>query len=241
MELDNLHGFAELEAKLIRLAAESPAMRAEWPAAWLLVRDEIRKLRTRHPHITPGEFRRLLIKQGIADQTSQRDVANQLHSLGEILYFQAREELSRLVILDPEWVAELIAIVVRSKEVREKGGILSKSDLVQLWESANLTAEVQEHLTRLMDWFDLTYSTDHKTEVGIVVEALPFSTLEEQHKIELRPELPQMEMIFRFSTLHRHLPPEFRHGRWPVHTDFPSADRGPMQPHSKTLKLAARP
>jgi internalin A len=207
VEFESLAGFAALESQLLALAAASPAMRAEWPAAWLPVRDDLRKLRAEYPYVSPKEFKRLLARRGIADETSQRDVTNQLHSLGEILYFQEREELSRLVILNPEWVAELIALIVRSKEVRICGGILSRSALTRLWESAEFSPEVQDHLICLMDWFDLTYSTEHKTDIGIVVEALPFSTLAERKEIELPPGRPQMEMIFRFPTFHRHLPP----------------------------------
>jgi hypothetical protein len=207
VELEDLDGFAEFEAKLVSLAAASPAMRAEWPEPWLPVRDEVRRLRALCPYTTPVELRRLLIKHGIKDETSQKDLANQLHALGEILYFQGHEELSKLVILDPEWIAELIALVVRSEEVRANRGILSKSILSKLWETANLAPEVVDHLTGVMDWFDLTYSTGHINDVGIVVEALPFSTPEDRTKVEIRPEVPQMEMIFRFPTLQRRLPP----------------------------------
>jgi internalin A len=58
-----------------------------------------------------------------------------------------------------------------------------------------------------MDWFDLTYSTEHQTDLGIVVEALPYSRPEDLKQIELPPDEPQMEMVFRFPSLQRHLPP----------------------------------
>jgi internalin A len=110
------------------------------------------------------------------------------------------------VILNPEWVTELIALVVRSKEVREQNGILRSAALDRLWEKADLDPKVREHLVHLMDWFDLTYSTGHQTDIGIVVEALPYSTPENLKEIELAPGRPEMEMIFRFPFLRR-LPP----------------------------------
>ena len=58
-----------------------------------------------------------------------------------------------------------------------------------------------------MDWFDLTCSTGHRTDMGIVVEALPYSTPSDLKQIELSSGLPQMEMIFRFPSFQRHLPP----------------------------------
>src|ERR1035441_9076239 len=144
-------------------------------------------------------------KKKVTGKVAQKDLAGQLHNLGEILYFQERDELSSLVILDPEWVTEAIALVVRSKEVRADGGILRKQNLAKLWQQKKLQPKVREHLIHLMDWFDLTYSTDDRTDVGIVVEALPYSSPEDLDGIALPPDQPRMEMIYRFPSLLRHL------------------------------------
>jgi internalin A len=207
VDLCDLRGFAALEARILELASESPSLRAEWPAEWLSVRDAVREMRREQPHLTPTAFRKLMKKNGISEREDQDDLANQLHELGEIVYFQDRDELSKMVILDPEWVAELIALVVRSKEAREQSGILRKEDLDSLWKKGKLNAQTREHLIHLMDWFDLTYSTGHATEPGLVVEALPYSSPDDLKNIELPVGQPQMEMIFRFPSFQRHLPP----------------------------------
>lgn len=205
VELENLKGVDPLQTKILELAAESPSLRAEWPPEWLSVRDEVRKIGK--PYMTPVAFDSLMKKKQVTQPVEQKDLAGQLHNLGEILCYQERDELSRLVILNPEWVTELIALVVRSKEVREDGGILSKGDLAKLWKQQKLRPEVEEHLIHLMDWFDLTYATGHRTELGIVVEALPYSTPEDIERIALPKDQPRMEMIFRFPSLQRRLPP----------------------------------
>ncbi|MGA2903781.1 MAG: leucine-rich repeat domain-containing protein [Candidatus Korobacteraceae bacterium] len=207
VELSNLKGLDQLQARILELAADSPSLRAEWPPEWLQVRDAVRKIREEEPHLSPAAFRELLKQNGVTDPVAQNDLAGQLHYLGEILYFQEREELSRLVILNPEWVTELIGLVVRSDQARQNGGILSETALGELWEHANLQPEIQGHLVRLMDWFDLTYSTGHATDIGIVVEALPYSTPEELQQISLPQDQRRTEMIFRFPSLQRHLPP----------------------------------
>jgi len=207
IELKTLSGFAALEEKVLALAAESPSLRAEWPPEWLQVRDEVRKIRQEQPYMMPTAFRSLLKKNGVAKEDGQKDLIGQLHTLGEILYHQERDELSSLVILNPEWVTELIAVVVRSKEAREHGGMLLKTDLDKLWKKAKLAPKVRDHLISLMDWFDLTYATGKSSEPGIVVEALPYSTPDDLKRIELPAGQPHMEMIFRFPSLQRHLPP----------------------------------
>jgi internalin A len=146
-------------------------------------------------------------KNGVTGEVPQKDLAGQLHNLGEILYFQERDELSSLVILNPEWVTGLIGLVVRSKEVRDNHGILRKADLGKLWKHAKVTPKIQDHLVHLMDWFDLTYSTGQRADLGIVVEALPYSTPEELRRINLPEDQPRTEMIFSFPSLQRRLPP----------------------------------
>jgi internalin A len=207
VELENLVGYPALEAKIMELTAESPSLRAPWRREWLAVRDEIRVTRKRQPHMAPAAFRGLMKKNRVTDEVLQDVLAGQLHNLGEILYFQGRDELSDLVILDPEWVTEAIALVVRSQEVREDRGILRKEILTKLWKDKQLEPEVREHLIHLMDSFDLTYSTGHPTDVGIVVEALPYSTPQDLEEVLLPKDQPRMEMIFRFPFLQRRLPP----------------------------------
>ena len=207
IELSSLKGVSSLETKILELAAASPSLRAGWPSEWLVVRDAIRKVRQGQPHMTPAAFRILMKKNGVTSPEEQTDLAGQLHYLGEILYFQERDELSSLVILNPEWVTELIALVLRSKEVRKHNGILRKEDLKELWKNAKLTPKIREHLIHLMDWFDLTCSTGQRTDMGIVVEALPYSSPDSLKQIELAAGRPQMEMIFRFPSIQRHLPP----------------------------------
>ncbi len=207
VDLKDLKGFLELQAKILELASNSPSLHAPWPPDWLTVRDEIRKIRKKQPHMTPGAFRSLMKKNKVTEPEAQKDLTGQLHNLGEILYFHERDELSSLVILNPEWVTELIALVVRSTEVREHNGMLRKTDLDRLWKKYKLQPKIRNHLIHLMDWFDLTYSTSHPTELGIVVEALPYSTPEDRKRIALDTEKPQMEMIFRFPSLQRRLPP----------------------------------
>jgi len=58
-----------------------------------------------------------------------------------------------------------------------------------------------------MDHFDLTYGVEDAEDARIVVEALPYVTPEELEQIALPADRPTMELIFRFPSLDRHLPP----------------------------------
>jgi hypothetical protein len=63
---------------------------------------------------------------------------------------------------------------------------------------------VRDHLENLMDEYDLVYKSP--TRASIVVEALP-SAPEEVRNVDIAQGRPQTEMIYRFPTLVRHLPP----------------------------------
>ncbi len=207
VEFGTLKGFAALEKKILEMAAASPAMNAPWPPTWLAVRDEIRGIRETRPHLTPAEFRRLMDKKGVREEQEQKDLGEQLHQLGEILYFQDLKGLSRLVVLNPAWLTQLLALVVRSERAQAKRGLLESGDLDELWKDAGLDHDVRAHLGHVLDQFDLTYPTEDAGDACIVVEALPYARPEDRNRIELPATQPRMEMIFRFPTFQRHLPP----------------------------------
>ena len=205
VELCDGAGLAVLETKILDLAVTSPSMKAVWPAPWLAVLNEIRKMRELEPYITTGAFWELCARNELAEPQAQRDLADQLDRLGEIVFYD-REPLDRFVMLDPTWVTELVASVVRDKGVRDQGGTLNHADLDRIW--ATVAAEVRDHLENLMDEYDLAYrpTTRGHSESSIVVEALP-SAPAEIRSTDIAVGRPQTEMIYRFPTLTRHLPP----------------------------------
>jgi hypothetical protein len=180
-------------------------MKAVWPEPWLAVRDEIRGMRAGSPYIPAEAFWELCAEKEVVEERRQRDLADQLDKLGEIVYY-ADDPLSRFVILDPTWVTELVAKVVRDKLVRDRGGTLYPADLDRIW--GNLPGEIRDHLENLMDEYDLVYraSVRQRPQASIVVEALPLAP-EEVRTLDIAAGRPQTEMIYRFPTLLRHLPP----------------------------------
>src|SRR5471030_2399566 len=165
-------GVAALEAKILELALASPSIKAVWPAPWLAVRDAVRGMRAGRPYVSAETFWRICAKHEVDEERAQRDLADQLDKLGEIVYY-VNDPLSRLVILDPTWVTELVAKVVRDKKVRDQDGTLNAADLDRIW--GDLPANVRDHLENLMDEYDLVYKTavHQHAQSSIVVEALP--------------------------------------------------------------------
>ena len=153
VELSDGTGVKELEAKILELAAASPSMKAVWPAPWLAVRDAIRDVRDGRPYVTAEELWRLCAEQEVTEAQTQRDLADQLDKLGEIVYY-ANPPLSRFVILNPSWLTELVAKVVRDKPVRDRRGILGPADLDRIWGDCLGRCEI----TWRTSWMSTTWS-----------------------------------------------------------------------------------
>ncbi len=205
VELSDGTGLAALEQKILQLALASPSMKAAWPAPWLSVRDAIREKRATTPYIAAAEFWIICAQQGIENYGAQRDLADQLDKLGEIVYY-TKGPLCSFVILDPSWVAEFVAKVVRDKAILDRRGILRPSDLDRIW--GDLPTPVRIHLENLMDEYDLVYKTSgyDESRPSIVVEALPPAGDDaDRHRQPV--DRPQTEVIYAFPTLVRHLPP----------------------------------
>src|ERR1019366_684328 len=198
-------GVAALEERILDLAAASPSMKAAWPEPWLAVRDAIRGMRAETSYISAEEFWMLCAEHEVTEARAQSDLADQLDKLGEIVYY-IEEPLSRFVILDPTWVTELVAKVVRDKTVRDQNGTLNAADLDRIW--GDLPGAVRDHLENLMDEYDLVYKTavHQHPQSSIGVEALPPAP-DEIQILDIAAARPQTEMIYRFPTLVRHLPP----------------------------------
>ena len=205
VELSNRTGFTALEQKILELAAASPAMRAVWPGPWLEVRDAVRNMRAKTPYIPTETFWEVCAEKEVTSAKAQRDLADQLDTLGEIVFYP-NEPLSRFVVLDPTWLTEHVARLVRDKRVRDNGGALDAADLERIW--GIMPRAVRDHLENLMDEYDLVYRTSpyDGSQSSIVVEALPAAP-EEFRSSDIARGRPQAEIIYRFPALVRHLPP----------------------------------
>ncbi len=206
-------GFPELRKKIVELAADSPSMNSLWNMRWLAVRDAIRSTKEQQQYLRPDAFQKLMADNGVTGEEEQRALAGQLHELGEILYHVDRADLAEFVLLDCEWVTEVVGHVSRSKEVREEEGILKRAALNKIWKQAKVPAELRTHLLRLMDNFDLSYATGHAgqpaamEDVAVVVEALPYYAGEKLEDWENAAGQPELNLVLEFPNLYRRLPP----------------------------------
>jgi GTPase SAR1 family protein len=199
-------GIKALRQTIAEVAAELPLMGEIWPTTWLKAANAIRAIEEKY--ITPQALQNLMKEQGIP--ISKQPILTQwLHDLGDLLYFQDKNEPADVVILNPQWVSTHISQVLESKDVKERGGILTQEEMKQLWQ--DLTPAMRELFLRLMERFDLSYR-DEDRQISLIVERLPQTPPDYQakwHEIKTKDNCKEMAMSFKLNTLPSGIPTWF--------------------------------
>jgi internalin A len=162
-------GLTTLRQAITTAAAELPLMGEIWPTTWLNFANAVRK--SNRKQTTPQTFWEAMGKLKVAEE-GKPVLANWLHELGDILFFQDDDDVNDLVILKPQWVTEHISQVLTAEEVIQRNGIFTRECMNQVW--ANLKPGLRDFFLRLMERFDLSYRTLENRDISLVVERLPF-------------------------------------------------------------------
>ena len=213
-------GIEELRQALTDAAAGLPLMGETWPATWLNAAEAIRDREEKH--ITPRGFWEIMAAHGVSGDNA-RILAQWLHELGDILYYQDDEELNDLVILKPQWVTEYISEVLESEEVIGKLGIFTRAHMRKLW--GDLPPVMRDHFLRLMEQFDLSYRTLENREISLVVERLPLDPPDyapQWDAIKETEPCREISMRFKLNTIPAGIPTWFiaRSHRFTTHTHW---------------------
>jgi small GTP-binding protein len=231
-------GIDTLRQAIAEAAAKLPLMGEIWPTTWLNAANAIRSLPEKDKYATPQQLWKFMGKYGVDDNTSQPVLAQWLHELGEMLYFQNNEELNDIVILKPQWVTQYISKVLESEEVINSSGILTRACMNQLWR--NLTPSMHEHFLRLMERFDLSYRTLENKDISLIVERLPFEPPKYEQRwnqIKETGDCNEISMKFKLNTIPAGIPTWFiaRQHRFTTRTHWRNGALFAYSPKQKHL------
>ncbi|MDX2041718.1 MAG: COR domain-containing protein [Acidobacteriota bacterium] len=162
-------GIVELREAIRQAAAKLPLMGERWPIKWRDAADAILANAKSERHVSATKWKRLLAERGITG-VAEQTLSVWLHELGEILYFRDDDEVDDTVILDPQWVTEVISRVVTCKQTKDNNAILTKKRMRELWHDVDLEHDT---LLRFMEKFDLSYRTLEDKDKSLIVELLP--------------------------------------------------------------------
>jgi internalin A len=247
-------GIEELKAAVARAAAQLPQMGDRLSLKWKEARDKVLALAV--PQITRDFFRDICAKHDMREEEIQI-LACLLHDLGHVVYFNDDESLSKIIVLQPEWLTKAIGFVLEDEATDKSFGVLEHRRLEEIWfnhgipDRARYDPQYHPFFLRLMEKFDVSYRLEdgHSSLVAQLVPApappLPWTETE-----EVQTTLTQLKLVCLLSAqppglipwlivrTHRHT--TGRHWLRGMLLDLPPHGEALLELHERELDIVVR-
>jgi len=169
------HGLDLLRQKLHEMVDTLPYVRAPWGKNWAAVKDELRTLTAKRPHISYEEYRKVCDRKEVKKESEQDSLSFALHALGLALNFRNDPRLCDSTVLSPHWLVEYSYKIIRWAEAH--AGRLRRADLAEVMKEEP-DEKMRDYMGRIMERFEILYAlegkgTVEKPEEWLVPQALP--------------------------------------------------------------------
>ncbi|XP_069138297.1 uncharacterized protein [Argopecten irradians] len=186
-------GIPELKNALFKVTLQQEYMGEKIPQAWLSLEKEITKQKDKSKVLDFKTVEAKGIDLGIVDSSELSQALQFLHDLGMIQHF-SNEYLKDHVIIEPQWIVDVMACVVSVEQSVIKDGRLQHEDIKKIWKNYTSMAE---WLLRLTEEFDLTFPLEG-AKCNIVPCLLP-----EKCPDFTWPEVKQDEGVFETKMIYK--------------------------------------
>ncbi|GAM26449.1 hypothetical protein SAMD00019534_096240 [Acytostelium subglobosum LB1] len=162
-------GVGSLSSFIEELAMAQPTMGEQFPTTYLKLEKLLLEERSKRaiPTMPWSEVVRLGTLACIADSKELDRAVSFLHLMGAIVHFPKENILKDMLILDPQWITNLLATIVTSKCSFANNGIIQHKDLAHIWKPPTYPSELHPHLLKLLERFDVAFNmlgTDAKSD-----------------------------------------------------------------------------
>jgi internalin A len=164
-------GIDSLTETIRRTAWNLPLMRVKWVDSWYKARQELEGLGENW--IDYDRFYEICKSESL-DNENINVFDDYLNDLGVTLHFRDRIGLKNIVILKPEWATGAFYNILSTKSVLDNEGVLTQSELSQIWDTKTYPHSIYPQLMELMNKFELAYELPDKSSY-LVPELLPKS------------------------------------------------------------------
>ena len=154
-------GIKELMDGITDVAIKNQYVGKYFPLSWLKLESTITTLRLNKlkPFMKWDEFHRVAVGCNL-EADAIKEVVKFLHSTGVLCYFDdSNNDLNDLVILDPQFLTNVMASVVTLKHRYGQDarceGLLNYQDLPQIWKDFPL--DIHETLMKLLEQFEIAF------------------------------------------------------------------------------------
>ncbi|CAF1216648.1 unnamed protein product [Adineta steineri] len=142
----------ELINTIIKTTLALPYMDEQIPKVWLKFEDMI-NART-EDILAYKEVENIAHEAGIFEPDEVLQAVLFLHDLGSLQYFSS-EHLKNYVVINPQWIVNVMACIVSIKDSPVKNGRLYYSDIGTIWK--DYSEDLHPWILKLTEAFDLTF------------------------------------------------------------------------------------
>ena len=80
-----------------------------------------------------------------------------LNDFGSLVYFQKHKGLEDVVILNPQWLTDVMSTIITTKHTYVKNGVLDHRNLPMIWRAPNFPPPLHKTLLSLLEKFEISY------------------------------------------------------------------------------------
>ena len=156
-----------LREEILAVAKELQLTKEEVPVKWLRYENKLRKKHDKW--ITLEEAKRIAFEDcGIQEDDEFSTLLNFLHDQRIVIHFSGSPELERMVILDPQWLVDVLKNVITVRRFKhtehpvkdlwiqlEETGILDEKLIKHAWRDLLVNQESHENLIAIMERLSL--------------------------------------------------------------------------------------
>ncbi|MFA6562972.1 MAG: COR domain-containing protein [Verrucomicrobiia bacterium] len=199
-------GIAALKAAIAQAAAQLEGMDTPFPLTWHEAQKAVLKLRRQT--IQLGKFRERCARHGL-DGDAAESLAMIMDVQGQAVYFAEAArgagvaQADNLIVLNPEWLAKAVTLVIEDRKTKADFGVLLHQRLHEIWKKDGGTRacpgyspKLHRYLLWLMWKFDIAYRQNAGT--SLVPELIGRNRPDDlRWTPSVRPQEPQIQLVCR--------------------------------------------
>ncbi|XP_013400345.1 probable serine/threonine-protein kinase roco5 [Lingula anatina] len=193
-------GIRVLEDRLVDVTLAQKYMGEQIPTVWLKLETAILTMKEKKKVsiVKWEEIAAMANEVGIYEEDDLKEAIQFLTYLGSVQYFD-NEFLRKYVVINPQWIADVMACVVSIKANAIKDGRLNHSDIGVIWKAYD--KEYHEWLLMLTQEFDLTFPLPDQ-KVNLVPCLLPGEEPKyDWPDLEADSGIRETRMLYQFTYL----------------------------------------
>jgi len=123
------------------------------------------------------EFKNVVSSCGIPEDNAI-GVAEFLNNMGSLVFWNdPRKGVNEMVVLDPQWIVDLMATLISTKANFVSNGILKRADVTHIWHPPRFPFNFHDQIIGLLECFGIVYRLQrYTTSEALLVPCLLPST-----------------------------------------------------------------